>query len=493
MLKKVLFVHIFIVFLKVFYTLADITDLSTEEAQYWLWSKNLDLSYYSKPPLIAYMNAISTSILGDTEIGVRINAILLGFGIGVLVFFITRELFRDEKLAFFSSVFITAVPAYQIGTYLFLTDAPLGFFWVLTVYLFYLAVRDNRPSLWIGAGISAGLGFLSKFPIVLFLPPAVIYLFIFYRRIFREKWFYISIGIASLFTLPVIIWNFQHDFVTFKHVFSLGGAGVKEISMEKSLRYIGEYIITQIGINSVFLFPFFAYGIYMGFRERKREQVFYLWIFPVFVFLLFLYLARKKHIEANWPAFGYATLYILAAYYVYKRRWFKGFLVGFLLSVWSILTLFYPFYLDKIGLGKLYPPKVDPLHRVVGWEGLGRKVSEIIKELGTDRYFIFSESYHVASELAFYTEGQPQTYCVVINRRMNQFDLWPSIKQFEGKGYTGIYVSRWGLPKKVRESFRRLKAHYTYDIIYRGWKYRTYHIYVLEDLIELHQEKILRY
>ncbi len=493
MIKKVILFHLIVALLKIFYTVANITDLSTEEAQYWLWSKHLDWSYYSKPPLIAYMNFVSTAVLGDTELGVRINAVLLGFGIGILVFLLIREMFKDEHLAFFSSVFITAVPVYQIGGYIFLTDTPLAFFWLLTVYLFFKAVAENKLSLWIGTGISAGLGFLSKFTMVLFLPPVLIFLFFFRRDVFKNRYFYVSIGIASLFTIPVVVWNFFHDFVTFKHLLGLGGGNVKEVTLEKSLRYMGEFVLSQIGINSIFLFPFFAYALYRGFKDRRDYRIFYLWILPVFVFLVFLFLARKKHIEANWPAFGYATLYLLTAYYIYKNKWFKTFLVGFVLSVWSIFTLFYPFYLDKIGLGRLYPPKVDPLHRLVGWEELGKKVTQIVKELETDKYFIFSRSYHIASELSFYVEGNPQTYCVVIQRRMNQFDLWPGIEQFEGKGYTGIYVAYWGLPEKVKKSFERVKAHYKYDIIYRGWKYRTVHIYVLEDFKKLHQDKVNRY
>ncbi|WP_029520829.1 glycosyltransferase family 39 protein [Persephonella sp. IF05-L8] len=492
MIYRVIAVHLFIAILKVFYTILNITDLATEEAQYWVWSKNLDLCYYSKPPLIAYMNFISTSILGDTELGVRINAILIGFLIGILVYLFTKELFKDENLAFFSSVFIVAIPVYQIGSYIFLTDAPLALFWLLTIYLFFKATEENKPVLWILTGISAGFAFLSKFLVVLFLPAALIYLFFYKREIFREKWFYISILIASTFTIPVIWWNFQHDFVTFKHVLNLEGAK-KSVSFGKSIEYIGNYIASQIGLNSVFLFPFFAYAVYKGFKLRKDYKIFYLWIFPVFVFLVFLYIARKKNVEANWPAFGYATLYILTAYFIYTKKWFKSFIAGFVLSVWMIFTLFYPFYIDKIGLSKIYPPKIDPLHRLVGWEGLGKKVSQITKNLQTDKYFVFSESYHIASELWFYMEGHPRIYTVVINRRMNQFDLWPGLKQFEGKGYTGVYVSRWGLPKKVRQSFKRVKAHYTYDIIYRGWKYRTIHIYVLEDFIKLKQDRIKGY
>ncbi|HEV08863.1 MAG TPA: glycosyl transferase, partial [Sulfurihydrogenibium azorense] len=94
MLKKVLIFHFFILVLRVLYVLFRDIDLSPEEAQYWLWSKFLDLSYYSKPPLIAYLNFLSTSILGDTEIGVRINAIILGFFIAIITYVFSKELFK---------------------------------------------------------------------------------------------------------------------------------------------------------------------------------------------------------------------------------------------------------------------------------------------------------------------------------------------------------------------------------------------------------------
>jgi 4-amino-4-deoxy-L-arabinose transferase-like glycosyltransferase len=42
-------------------------ELHSEEAQYWVWSKRLQLSYYSKPPLIAYLNWISTSIFAYSD------------------------------------------------------------------------------------------------------------------------------------------------------------------------------------------------------------------------------------------------------------------------------------------------------------------------------------------------------------------------------------------------------------------------------------------
>src|SRR5207244_711644 len=57
--------------------------LSEDEAYQWLWSKHLALSYYSKPPLIAYTQFLGTLIFGDTAFGIRffspVIAALLSF------------------------------------------------------------------------------------------------------------------------------------------------------------------------------------------------------------------------------------------------------------------------------------------------------------------------------------------------------------------------------------------------------------------------------
>src|SRR5882724_11248107 len=41
-------------------------DLEQDEAYQWVWSKHLALSYYSKPPLIAYTQWLGTHLWGDT-------------------------------------------------------------------------------------------------------------------------------------------------------------------------------------------------------------------------------------------------------------------------------------------------------------------------------------------------------------------------------------------------------------------------------------------
>lgn len=486
MLKNVLIFHFFILIFRVLYVLIRDIDLSPEEAQYWLWSKFLDLSYYSKPPLIAYLNFISTSTLGDTEIGVRINAIILGFLIALTTYLFSLYMFKDEKVAFFNSVFIYFIPAYDIASIIFLTDTPLAFFYLALYYLFYRAVKENKPVIWILTGIFAGLGFLSKYSAVFFFPVMVVYLTFFSRKTFKEKWFYISIFIAGLFTLPVLYWNYANDFVSFKHVGKLSGA---EEHFSFNLKHFGDYILGQIGINSLFLLPFFIYGIYKAFKE-KDERLIYLSISPLIVFLFFGLIALKKNVEANWPAFGYSTLYILTGYYIYKR-FLKLALIPMALSLISILILFYTPILDKIGLTKILPPKIDPTKRLVGWQEMGMFVDEIKKDY--PKSFIFSDSYHISSEMSFYMEGKPFVYCVRVDRRMNQWDLWEGIKKYENKGYYGIYIADHPISEKVKSGFESLEKSYIYKVKYRSEVVKEYYIYVLKNYKKIKEDPITSY
>jgi hypothetical protein len=69
--------------------------------------------------------------------------------------------------------------------------------------------------------------------------------------------------------------------------------------------------------------------------------------------------------------------------------------------------------------------------------------------------FIFSDKYQVSSELAFYMDSHPATYCINLGRRMNQYDLWPGFEGFAG--YNAVFVRRdqIELPEEVGEAFER--------------------------------------
>src|SRR5262249_10247067 len=62
---------IILILFRLGYVASGFIELSNDEAYQWLWSKHLALSYFSKPPAIAFIQFAGTWLWGDTELGVR--------------------------------------------------------------------------------------------------------------------------------------------------------------------------------------------------------------------------------------------------------------------------------------------------------------------------------------------------------------------------------------------------------------------------------------
>ena len=96
--------------------------------------------------------------------------------------------------------------------------------------------------------------------------------------------------------------------------------------------------------------------------------------------------------------------------------------------------------------------------------------------------YYFSESYHMASELAFYLPEVPQVYVAGMGSRKNQFDLWKSLDQEIGLERTGMFVS-WNesSPENVAQ-FGELIYEEKYPVYFKGKQLRTATIQVWRDL-----------
>src|SRR5947207_7317897 len=75
--------------------------LYPDEAQYWFWAQHPDFGYYSKPPLVAWLIALTTALFGDGEFAVRLSAPLLHAGAAAIVYAIAARLY-DRRTGFWS-------------------------------------------------------------------------------------------------------------------------------------------------------------------------------------------------------------------------------------------------------------------------------------------------------------------------------------------------------------------------------------------------------
>ena len=105
--KNIFFLNNYLVILILFIiTLARIValffspiELSVDEAQYWHWSRSIEWGYFTKPPIIAWIIALSTSIFGQEEWAVRICSPIIHFLISILLWIASYSFFDSTRFA----------------------------------------------------------------------------------------------------------------------------------------------------------------------------------------------------------------------------------------------------------------------------------------------------------------------------------------------------------------------------------------------------------
>ena len=73
MLNRLLFPSVIILLIiKIVATNQTAFNLFGDEAQYWLWSKDLDFGYFSKPPLLSWFIFLFCFLFGDSFFVIKI-------------------------------------------------------------------------------------------------------------------------------------------------------------------------------------------------------------------------------------------------------------------------------------------------------------------------------------------------------------------------------------------------------------------------------------
>ena len=146
------------------FTMLGTSDLSFDEAHYWMWSERLAPAYFSKGPGIAVAIRASTALFGDGEFGVRFWSPILGGATALLAYYFTRKLF-NERAGFWTVVALNAIPLFNVGNLVMTIDPLSIFFWMAAMFTFWLALERAERSLWLWAatGLLIGVGFLCKY------------------------------------------------------------------------------------------------------------------------------------------------------------------------------------------------------------------------------------------------------------------------------------------------------------------------------------------
>ena len=197
--------------------------LGIGEAYYFGAARHLSLSYFDQPPAAAFLAGMSLRLAGTVNgLVLRAPFILLFAGTTWLMFLVGRRLFGPWA-GFCGAVLLNLAPVFALSTGIFLQpEGPLMFFWLATLYFLapLLVGTETVPQpqrQWIAVGAMLGLALLSKYSALFLAGGAGLYLL---GQPDRRRWLvqpgpYLAAGAALLCFTPVLVWNANHEWISF--------------------------------------------------------------------------------------------------------------------------------------------------------------------------------------------------------------------------------------------------------------------------------------
>ncbi|MFV1994351.1 MAG: ArnT family glycosyltransferase [Verrucomicrobiales bacterium] len=478
--------------------LAAVTELSPDEAYYFLWSENLAPSYYSKGPGIAIAMKLSSSLFGDSAFGIRMLSPLLGFATSILLFRLGRGLF-DEQTGAWAVVLLNLTPIFNAGSVLLTIDPLSIFFWVAALLTFWRALhRASSLNLyWPATGLLIGLGFLCKYTNALQLLSIVLLLVLFrrWRGQLRRPGLYLLLLCFLLCTIPVLVWNHQHAWITVTHLVERGN--LDESSGFNPLEFL-EFAGMHLGTYSPILFVGLVWALWRALRRYGRDDSeTYLLFFSLPIISLYFLLSFKETGEGNWTAPGFITVGLLLVHYwrhldIGARL--KSNLRSAALTVAALMSCLVLNTEIVRQAGIPWPYERDPSTRMRGWRASAAYLDEVLRStresLGED-VFVIANRYQSASILSFYLDDStpllqpgpdfPKIHIPESQLIQNQYSFWP---RYDGLsaipagddpprspflGRHAIFITddsrRGNLPRRVRNAFERAEVTGVVDIV----------------------------
>lgn len=426
---------------------AGLLDLRTDEAYYWTWSRESVLSFLDHPPMVAWFVRFGTAIFGDTSFGARFAGLLAMLATQILLADIAWRVTRDARAV------VTAVLMMEASLYfgLLMTkispDVPQVLFVTAMIWALVRLAVSGDGRWWLAAGAFVGLAALSKFTIALLIPAVLVFALL---PRWRSQWLrspypYAAAVIALLLFMPVVIWNVQHDWASFRFQAVRAASATSEHAW--SFRTFGEFIGLQFGLVGFVLLPVVLTGVgltaWRGFR--RGDPIAMLLSTAVIVpFLYFLWKSLSLRIGDTWPTLiwplGFAAAAInlvtlrqegwSASFVAMSFRWARIAIVSGIAFVVVVCVYYLALPYNFIG-------RTDPVGGEAGYEAVVARVEAELQKTGAT--WIATTDYRTCAMLRWFFKTKVPV--VQINERGRYQDFRaPDMGLIAG--HVGLYVGR---------------------------------------------------
>jgi hypothetical protein len=407
---------------------AGIMGLMPQDAYYYFYGQHLALSYFDHPPMIAYLLRAFSSLFGEHVYVVKMADTITTL-LTLYFFYVLAGLVLSPKKALIACILLFSTLMVSTLSLVSTPDVPLMMFWTVSLIALYKAIFLEQRQYWPLAGILMGLAFCSKYTAAM-LPVGLVGFLLLsgkYRHLLLSRWFWLSVLLFFVTISPVVYWNWDHDFASFRFqtegrvksgvhlkVSGLFGVLAHQSAILMPILFVGQLWIAFIAVKRTL-------------KKRKLVNDLQLFLLAFFlpVFLLFLSISVFYWVKLNWLMPAYIAGILLCSIYISEkllRYQIMASLVVHLVMAVEIVMYVVPIRSDDTWYG---------------WDQLASSLKRISAK--HPRAFLFSaDDYKTSAVLNFYLDSMVYSQNVIGEHAL-QFD-YIGTDLLKLKGMDAIFI-----------------------------------------------------
>lgn len=440
-----------------------VVDLFFDEAQYWSWSRDLQLGYFSKPPLLAWIIAGASALCGDGEVCVRLPSPLMHCATSLVVFAIGQELY-GHRTAFWSSLLCAFGTGTAFSARIISTDVPLLLCWALALLAYVKLLRAPRYHWALLLGAALGLGVLAKYAMLYFVlgVAAAAWLTHDGRAVLRQPPVWLALAVAAAIIAPHVWWNIAHDFVTIRHTSDLAIEGHKLNALR-----IFSFLGSQFFVFGPIVFGVLLYALARWRSLPNEDRLMIAFAAPPLAIMCGL--SFFNQVNANWAAVSFVSAAVLAAAILVRhqaRAWLIASIVIGLIAQGALLAADAHATELKLGTRSFSNPYI----RTLGWRAYGEGAGQMARRVGAPT--IAADTRSDVSALLYYWRDQPEQIRAWRTTGSLRFDLSASLSDPAREPI--LFVTECPLVDRIAPFFDKIEPVGYFDVTTGATTIRRY-------------------
>ena len=309
-----------------------------------------------------------------------------------------------------AAILLNATMMVSFETMLITPDLPLLAASAFALFFLAKVFESGQGPWWLAVGAAVGAALLSKYNALFFGPIILIWLVAVpqLRRWLKSPWPYLGGLVALAMFAPVLVWNADHEWVSFIKQFG------RVLPHGFRLQYLAGFIPGQLLLATPAVFLLGASGLYAlhkGLAGTRAPAILIgatVWIVALYFGVHSLHAeVHPDYLSMSYPAFAVAAA-VAAHLVVWRRPWQRLVDLSRRWAVPGSIAIFAALML-QINFGLLTGGRADPLVRItaVGFRNVADEIAVIRDRLGAS--CVLAGDFGTTAWLMFYL---PKGSCV---------------------------------------------------------------------------------